>query len=361
MSRSLEIDGVIINDDSDCYVIAEIGHNHQGNLDLCKKIIHAAKESGANAVKLQKRDNKSLFTQDMYDSPYVNRNSYGDTYGAHREALEFGRSEYQELKSYCEELEITFFSTAFDFKSADFLADLDMPAYKLASGDLNNIPLLRHVARIGKPIILSTGGGTMADVRRAYDTIMPINPQLCILQCTAGYPPEFEELNLRVIESFRQAFPDIVVGLSAHDNGIAMALVAYMLGGRVVEKHFTLNRALKGTDHAFSLEPQGMHKLVRDLQRARIALGDGVKNTHPSEVKPLYKMGKKLVAARDLPAGHVLTADDIAVKSPNDGLPPYHFDALVGAVLRQPLKADENITFEVAETVSARTKEPVPA
>jgi N-acetylneuraminate synthase/sialic acid synthase len=195
-------------------------------------------------------------------------------------------------------------------------------------------------------MILSTGGGTLSDVQRAYDTIMPINPQLCILQCTAAYPVEPEEMNLKVITTFRERFPEVVIGLSDHQNGIAMAVVAYALGARVIEKHFTINRAWKGTDHPFSLEPVGLRKLVRDLQRARCALGDGVKRRLPSEEKPLYKMGKKLVAARALPEGHVLSADDVAFRSPNDGLPPYELDSVLGLRLRQPLAEDDAIRLE---------------
>ena len=154
------------------------------------------------------------------------------------------------------------------------------------------------------------------------------------MQCTAGYPPEFEELNLRVIETYRERFPDIVIGFSSHDNGISMALVAYMLGSRMVEKHFTINRAWKGSDQAFSLERDGMRRMVRDLHRARISIGDGVKRVYPSEAKPLQKMAKKIVAARDLPSGHVLRREDLALKSPNDGLPPYELDNLIGRRLR---------------------------
>jgi N-acetylneuraminate synthase/sialic acid synthase len=342
--RELVIDRVVINDESHCYVIAEIGHNHQGDLDRCKEMFRLARECGAHAVKLQKRDNRSLYTREMYDKPYDNENSFGLTYGAHREALEFGRDQYRELQRYARKLEITFFATAFDLPSADFLAALDMPAYKIASGDLKNLPLLRYVARLGKPIIISTGGARLEDVERAYETVRPLNAQVGILQCTAGYPARFEELDLRVISTYRDRFPDVVVGLSAHDNGIAMATAAYVLGSRIVEKHFTWNRAAKGTDHAFSLEPPGLRKLVRDLDRVRQALGDGVKKVYSSEEGPILKMGKKLVAARDLPTGHVLTAQDIAQKSPGDGLAPCMLDQIIGRTLLRPLKADEAIS-----------------
>jgi sialic acid synthase len=346
-SASFVIDGVSINDSTDCYVIAEIGHNHQGSVDRCKDLFKEAKNCGVNAVKLQKRDNRSLYTREAYDKPYENENSFGPTYGAHREALEFGREEYLALQDYSRELGLTMFATAFDLASADFLAELDTPAFKIASGDLKTLPLLKHVAKFGKPMIISTGGAEITDIRRAYDAVMPINQQVCILQCTAAYPAEPEQLDLRVLSTFRKEFPDVVVGLSDHENGIAMAVAAYVLGARVIEKHFTLNHTWKGTDQAFSLEPIGMRKLVRDLRRTRVALGDGVKRIYPSELSPIMKMGKKLVAARPLSAGHVIAKCDIAMKSPGDGLSPYHLDDLVGKTLTRALAEDDAFSFEV--------------
>jgi len=348
-ARTLRIDDFEINDSGDCYVIAEIGHNHQGSVDKARKLFDEAKACGAHAVKLQKRDNRTLYTRELFQRPYENENSYGATYGEHREALEFGKAEYQELQAYATELGLTFFSTAFDIPSAEFLAELDMPAYKIASADLINTPLLRHVAEAGKPMILSTGGATLDDVRRGYETVAEINPRVALLQCTAGYPVEWEELDLRVIATYRDLFPNSVVGLSSHDSGIAMAVAAYVLGARIVEKHFTLNRALKGTDHRFSLEPVGLRKMVRDLTRTRVALGDGMKTMYPSETEPITKMAKKLVAARDLPAGTTLSEDDIAMKSPGDGLPPYEIDRLIGRTLRHPVREDSTLTFELLE------------
>ena len=196
MSRTLTIGSRKISDESPCYVIAEVGHNHQGDLETCREMFQTAATCGASAVKLQKRDNRSLYSQAMFEKPYDNENSFGATYGEHREALEFGRDEYKSLKTFTSELEVDFFATAFDFSSADFLAELDVPAFKIASGDLRNIPLMRHVAAVGKPILISTGGASMDDVQRAYDEVMPINSQLCIMQCTAGYPAEYRELDL---------------------------------------------------------------------------------------------------------------------------------------------------------------------
>ncbi|MBI4669806.1 MAG: N-acetylneuraminate synthase family protein [Elusimicrobia bacterium] len=348
--RELKIGNFIINDESDCFVVAEIGHNHQGSIEQAKKLFDAAKEAGAQAVKLQKRHNKTLYTKALYNQPYDNENSFGPTYGLHREALEFNKEQYQELQKYAKRLGLVFFATAFDFKSADFLAELDMPVYKIASGDVTNVPLLKYVAKIQKPIILSTGAASLDDVRRAHEAIMPINRRLAILQCTAGYPAKWEELNLNVIENYKKSFPDIVIGFSAHDNGIAMPVAAYVLGARIIEKHFTLNRAMKGTDHAFSLEPVGLRKMIRDLKRVRVALGDGVKRPSDSEKPALIKMGKTLVAGRKLPKGAKLAGRDVAIKSPGAmGLAPYFLDQILGRRLSASLKEDEPILFKHLE------------
>lgn len=345
VSRRFTIGDVEVGGD-DCFVIAELGHNHQGNVETAMRLIAAAHTAGADAVKLQKRDNRSLYTKAMYDRPYENENSFGATYGEHRDALEFGRPEYESLSAYARELGIALFATPFDLASVDFLADLDVPAYKIASGDLRNPPLLRYVAQVGRPVILSTGGSTMDDVRRAHATLAELNEDICLLQCTAAYPANVAELDLAVIQTYRREF-DAVIGYSGHESGIAMPLVAYVLGARVVEKHFTLNRAMKGTDHAFSLEPQGLTKLVRDLRRARAAIGSAEKDVHESELAALAKMGKKLVAARALPAGHVLREEDIALKSPGDGLDPTCLEDVLGRPLASALDVDQDLDYSL--------------
>lgn len=345
--RELVIGGTRIADDAPCYVIAEVGHNHGGKMETAKQLIHAAAACGASAVKFQKRDNAHIYTQKLLQQPYENDHSYGPTYGAHRAALEFGQREYIASRAIARTAGVAFFATAFDEISADFLFDVDVPAFKIASGDLTNTPLLRHVADFGKPIILSTGGGTLEDIDRAVCAILPRNPQLALLHCTAAYPVrDFAELNLSVIPVLRGIYPELVIGWSGHDSGIAMSVMAYALGARIIEKHFTLNRAMKGTDHAFSLEPAGLRSLVRDLHRAREAAGSGDKQHYHSEASPLRKMAKSLVAARDLPAGHLLVASDLARKSPADGLPPYYLDQVTGFQLARPLRKDEYLTFD---------------
>ena len=346
MKSNLFIDGHVISEASDYLVIAEIGHNHQGDLENCIMLFDAAKSAGATAVKLQKRDNKALFTKEFYNQPYNSPNAYGSTYGIHREKLEFGREQYNVLIEHAKKIGITFFSTPFDISSANFLADLGMPAFKIASADIRNIPLLRHVAQFEKPMIISTGGASLSDVERAVEEIAKYNLQLAIMQCSAVYPPKDQELNLRVIETYKKHFSDFVIGYSGHDVGINMTLIAAALGARIIEKHFTLDHTLKGTDHALSLEPQEMALLVKKLKRIKHGMGNGVKEVQDVEKQAIIKMGKKIVAAHDLVANHLLSLEDIAIKSPGDGLSPDHLPNILNKRLIKALKADENITYE---------------
>jgi N-acetylneuraminate synthase/sialic acid synthase len=312
-------------------------------LEQALKLIGAAAAAGASAVKFQKRDNKSLFTPNMYSEPYNSENSFGTSYGLHRDALEFGVEQYKICMVEAEKLKILFFATAFDFSSADFLHALDMPLYKIASGDLANLPLLEYVARFEKPMIISTGGSNFEMIAAAASTIRKVHNNFAILQCTASYPANFNQLNLRVIEKLRTLYPENVIGYSGHDNGIAMSTAAFTLGARIIEKHFTLNRALKGTDHAFSLEPQGLGKLVRDLRRTSEALGDGEKVIYENERAPIRKMGKMIVAKRFMPAGTKITGDDVELRSPADGLAPDMLEKVLGSVLKNDVNQFEPI------------------
>jgi N-acetylneuraminate synthase/sialic acid synthase len=343
--RMMRISDTDISDLSKCFVIAEIGHNHQGNLELAKKLIRSAGEAGVSAVKFQKRDNKSLFTPDFYDRPYNSENSFGATYGEHRENLEFNREQYVDLKNYAESLGLVFFATAFDFRSADLLAGLEMPAFKVASGDLTNIPLIKHLSKFGKPLLISTGGGHIADLHRVKQELDGTGTPYSFLQCTAGYPPAWNEINLKVIQTYRELFPEIVIGFSSHDNGIAMAAAAYALGARIIEKHFTLDRTLKGTDHAFSLEPQGLRKLVRDLDRLHLAMGDGSKKRYESESVPLEKMGKKIVLSKNVNTGDYLDETCFEFRSPGDGLSPWQVTNLIGKRVKNDMTAGSSVSL----------------
>lgn len=347
--RQLKIGDLVINDENDCFVIAEIGQNHQGDLETCKRLFEAAKYCGVDAVKIQKRNNRFLYTSRYFNSPYNSENAFGSTYGLHRQALEFTKREYQQLKKYAEKLGLVFFATAWDEKSADFLNDLGVLCFKVASADVTSIPLLRYIAKFKKPMIISTGTATLEDVKRAVSSIIPVNKKLAVLQCTAAYPAAAELLNIRVIETYRKEFPELVIGFSNHFNGISVDPVAYTLGARIIEKHFTLDRSMKGSDHAFSLEPVGMRKLVRDLKRVKMALGDGVKRIYREEEAGKLKMGKSIVAAKHLKKGQKIGKNDIVFKSPGEGLPPFMVEQFYDRVIKMDLKPDELLSLDHIE------------
>ncbi|MFC1546668.1 N-acetylneuraminate synthase family protein [bacterium] len=340
----------VIGDDSPCFIIAEIGHNHQGSLETAKKLIDAAAESGAHAVKLQKRNNKELFTKELYNSLYDNENSFGLTYGEHREFLEFGKKEYKTLKRYAEKKGLVFMSTAFDIHSVDFLEEIEIPAYKIASADIDNIPLIEYIASKGKPVFISTGASSIQDVDRAYDILKKAKIPFCIMHCTAAYPMfDYEEANLKVIKTYRTRYPDAVIGFSGHESGIVLPVIAYILGAKVVEKHFTLNRAFKGTDHHYSLEPQGFRKMARDLERVNLSLGDGEKRIYESEKKAKIKMGKSLVTLEAINKGEIITKDKLGVRSPSMGLSPSKLNELIGRCAKTDILKDSFITLQDIE------------
>lgn len=339
-----KINNKIINSkNSKFYLIAEIGHNHMGSLKLAKEMFKQAKLSGADAVKLQKRDNKNLYTKKFYNEPYNHKNSYGKTYGIHREKLEFNFKQYKELSKYAKKIKIDFFATPFDIQSVKFLEKVNMKCYKIASADILNTPLQIEIAKTKKPIILSTGGANLEDVKRAISNITKYNKNLCVLQCTASYPANWSDMNLRVIETYKKTFKKNVVGLSDHEAGIEAATIAFLLGARVFEKHFTLNRAAKGTDHSFSLEPEGLRKVKRNLERVPILLGSNIKKKLNSEIAPLYKMEKSIVAKKVILRNEKITLNKIAFKSPGGGIPPYKINNIIGKKSLKDLNIDDLI------------------
>ena len=329
----MQIVNKIINNDNH-FIIAEIGHNHGGNLDMCKKMFRIAKECGADAVKLQKRNNKTLYTKAFYDKPYDNENSFGNTYGEHREALEFNFEQYKELQVHAKNLNIIFFATAFDIPSADFLHELDMPAYKIASADITNIPLIRHIYQFQKPMIISTGGATIEDIDRVYLMLRnSINIEIsnfAFLHCVATYPNHTSELNLEFIKTMKEKMPELIIGYSNHHPALFTNYIVYVMGARIFEIHFTLNRASKGTDHAFSLEPKGLESLCEDLWRVKQSIGTGDKSILEAEKAAIQKMGKAIWPIKSIAKGEkIIPGENIALKTPMlDGLKPYELSKI---------------------------------
>jgi sialic acid synthase len=309
--RQLQIANRVISDATPAFVIAEIGGNHGGSVETAVQMIRIAAACGADACKFQCRDNQTLYSDTLLNAAYENENSYGRTYGEHRKALELSDPALDTCCFEAERSSVLCFSTAFDEPSVDRIVKLGMPAIKIASGGLTDKRLLRHAALAQLPIILSTGGGTFREIDEAVELITCYNNDLALLLCTAAYPVrDWAEHNLQCIATMRERYPQFVIGWSGHDNGIALAVAAYALGARIIEKHFTLDRTAKGTDHAFSLEPAGLGKLVRDLKRAHAALGDGQKRYYPSEIGPISKMRRrecpdgswKITGEKDVPA-----------------------------------------------------------
>ena len=338
----VNLNGTLIGNGYPAYVIAEIGHNHQGDIEKAIELIDIATRAGANAVKLQKRDNKTLFTEAFYNSPYNSENAFGATYGEHREALEFDREEYEYLQDYASARNIQFFATAFDIPSADFLEALDVPFYKIASGGATNTKLLKHVAKFGKPMIVSFGGCDWNDIVRAVETIEPINKQLVLMHCVAAYPAQTESLNLMRIKMMVERFAEFVIGFSDHQDGISMGSVAYSLGARVFEKHITFSHSAKGTDHAFSLEEYGFQTYIKYINHAYQAMKV---QEQPLEIEkaPIKKMRQGVYAARDLPNGTWLKPTDLVLKSPENEVAAWWYEFLIGKVLREIVRKDEPI------------------
>lgn len=322
------------------FVIAEAGINHQGDVEIAKKLIEEAAKCGADAVKFQKRSISRILTREGLDMPYDNPNSFGKTYGEHKEALELNESDYRELKAHCEKNSVIFCASGWDEESIDFLDNLGIDFFKMASADLTNIPLLVHTAKKGKPVILSTGMASLEEVRNAYDAVKDINNQIAILQCTSTYPSKFNEINLNVLKTFQKEFPDAVIGFSGHEQGIAIPPVAVGLGACIVERHFTLDRTMKGGDHAASLEPQGFSKMVRDIHHVSEAMGSFDKEIQESE-KPIFKkLAKSIVSVFEIKAGTEITKDMLTTKGPGTGISPTKMDLVIGKQAAKDISAD---------------------
>ncbi|MCF7823719.1 MAG: N-acetylneuraminate synthase family protein [Candidatus Marinimicrobia bacterium] len=329
-----------VGENSPAYIIAEIGINHQGDVNIAKKLIKEAVSAGANAVKFQKRSIQRILTQEGLDMPYDNRNSFGKTYGEHKIALELSEAEYRILQSHANSLSVDLIASGWDEESIDFLDELGIPFFKMASADLSNIPLLTHTASKKKPMILSTGMAGMDMVRGAVNAIKPFNVPFALLQCTSTYPSSFDEINLQVLSTYRQEFPEAVIGYSGHELGIAVSEAAVALGAKIIERHFTLDRTMKGGDHAASLEPGGFGKLVRDIRHIEEAMGNSIKTVQASEEPIRKKLAKSVVSLVAIPAGSILSRDMLTTKGPGTGISPARMNELIGKTVLHDIAAD---------------------
>lgn len=347
-SKRIKIGDKWVGKGESCFIVAEIGLNHNGDVELAKRLINRAKECGVDAVKFQKRSIDRILTKETLDMPYDVWYAYGKTYGEHRRALELSEQEFRELKHYADNNDIIFFSSAWDEESADFLETLDVSLYKITSADVINLPLIEHLANKRKPVFLSTGMSDLADVAEAVVTISKSNNELVLLHCVSTYPSQFGEINLKVMETLRQEF-NCLVGYSGHELGIAVSEAAAALGACVVERHFTLDRTMKGPDHAASIEPPGLFRLVRDIRAIEKAMGSGIKTLQGKEEVIRAKLAKSVAAVVDIPKGAVIAGEMLTTKGPNSGLPPKYISILPGKKAATDIPADTIITEDMIE------------
>lgn len=345
--EAVEIAGRKIGREYAPFLIAEAGVNHNGNIDMALALVDAAAQSGADAVKFQTFSADRLVTKQAPKAKYqLETTNEQESQYQMLKNLELSESDHRLLLARCQQKGVLFLSSPFDETSADLLESLNVPAYKIPSGEITNHPYLAHVARKGRPIILSTGMSGLGEVEAAVEAIAAAGgPPLVLLHCVSQYPAPPEELNLRAMHTLEAAF-DVPVGFSDHTEGIEMALVAVALGAAVIEKHFTLDRSLPGPDHRASLEPDELCRLADGMKRVKIALGDGRKLPTTSERNTAEVARKSLVAACDIPTGTVLTSDFVAVRRPGTGLPPALREQLIGRRTARDLTAGQLFTWE---------------
>lgn len=335
----IKIGDRLVGDGQPTYIIAEIGVNHNGFLDLALKLIDVAVDAGVDAVKFQKRSLDKLYAKKYLD----NANSGEKTLRyllPILQQVELTNDAYYTIVDHCRQKGITFLCSAFDAESADFLETLGLPAYKVASADLTNLPLLDHLASKGKPLILSTGMSHMHEVETTVAFLKEKKVEFALLHCNSTYPAAFEDINLRFMDQLKRF--GVPVGYSGHERGIAVSTVAAALGASIIERHLSLDRTMDGPDHAASLEPQGFKKMARDIRQVIEALGTGEeKYISRGEILNREVLAKSLVAARTIRLGETITADMIAVKGPALGLSPQNYPRLVGRVAERVIEEDE--------------------
>lgn len=292
----------------EAFIIAEVGQNHQGELSTARDYIRAFAEAGADAVKFQTRNNKYLFSKDAYEANYDSENAFAPVYGEHREKLELKPEWLPILKADCVKFGVKFMSTPFDEPSLELLEEIDVDILKIASFDLGNLPFMHHIVKMGKPVVISVGGGKAHQIRASIDFLGQTLDDIAVLHCVSEYPCAHNRLGLSNIPGLIETFPEHTIGLSDHYNGIITGPIAYMLGARVFEKHVTFNRAWQGTDHSFALELEGFRKFVRDIRRTPEMMPP--KDAEDLGSEPVFKkLGKSIIAARDIQQGETIVHD----------------------------------------------------
>jgi N-acetylneuraminate synthase len=342
MEKSMRIGKRDVGPGHPVFVIAEIGYNFN-TIEEAKASIDAAIESGVDAVKFQTFRAETVVSRDVDFPTEAGSTNQFDEF----KRYEISESVHRELFDYANKRGTIVFSTPSYYDDVDLLERLNVPVHKIGSDDLTNLPFIRYVASKGKPVIFSTGMATLAEVDEALQTILQTgNDQVAVLHCVSNYPiRDLSTMNLRVIETYRKAF-GIVVGFSDHTTTLTAAFGAVALGASIVERHFAVDKNMNVPDAFFSADPHEMTALVQGIREMEKMMGDGVKRPAPTEWNMRLETRKSVIARRDIPSDHIISADDIIIKRPGTGVPPKHGEVLIGKRAKQPIKADEVITWQ---------------
>ena len=328
------------------FIIAEVGQNHQGDIETAREYIKVFAELGANAVKFQTRNNKYLFSEESYAANYNSENAFAATYGAHREILELDLKYLQILKEDCLRYGVKFMSTPFDELSIVELDKVDVDILKVASFDLGNLPLIDKIGSLGKPVVISIGGGKAEQIKSSIEVLLKHNVEISILHCVSEYPCPANHLGLDNIKILKETFPEIIIGSSDHFNGILSGPVAYLQGARVFEKHVTLNRSNKGTDHSFALEREGFRKFVRDINRVKQMLTPKPDSQIGNE-EVFEKLGKSLIAYKKILKGESFSLDNLSGRIfPNQIIPVRKSNEVIGKISNKDIEQGEAINYK---------------
>ena len=327
-------------------IIAEAGVNHNGDIKLAKKLIDVAGNAGADFVKFQTFNADRLTTHAAKKADYqAQTTDRKETQHEMLRRLELTPAMHHELIAHCKMRKIGFFSTGFDIESVDFLASLGQNLFKIPSGEITNLPYLRHIGRLKKPIILSTGMSNIPEIEsaiKALEQAGTLRSNITVLHCTTEYPTPMCDVNLRAMQSIQTKL-GVAVGYSDHTLGIEIAVASVAMGATVIEKHFTLDRTLPGPDHKASLEPAELKTMVSSIRNIELALGDGVKQLAPSEAKNILVARKSIVASKDIQIGEIFSTENLTVKRPGTGISPMRWDEVIGLTANRDYASDELI------------------
>lgn len=349
--RDVQIDGKIIGNKAPVFLIAEVGVNHNGDLSIAKKLIDIAVEAKVDAIKFQTFITEKLILKSTPKVEYQKDYSKDDeNFYDMVKKYELSKEEFENLKKYCSNKGLIFLSTPFDEMAVGWLEELNVPAYKIGSGDMNNFPLLDLICSKGKPILLSTGMATLNEVKESVNFIKSKGIEdIIIFQCTTNYPASYEEINLNVIDTYRRKFPNMIIGFSDHSIGIEASIGAVAKGVKVIEKHFTLDKNMKGPDHKASMNPEELIKWVETIRKIEIILGSYEKTPSKTELEIAKIARKSIVSLKDMEIGDFVKLEDISIKRPGYGISPKEFNKVIGKRVKKKILKDTVICWEDLE------------